>query len=192
MVHHEFVPRGRSITAAYHIEVLTRLRENVRRRRPQKWKDGWILHHDNAPSHTAMAVQQFLAVKENHTHAAAFLYSPGLAPCDFWLFPKLKKGLRSRRFATSDDIKENAEAGLRAIKKTILKNVSKLGKSNGASFIVKFRELFECTSYLAYHCLLAYRYFYKLSCLKCWHKRCILHVESHGGQINMRKKLQSS
>jgi hypothetical protein len=56
IVRHEFVPRGRSIIAAYYIEVLTRLRENVRRRQPQKWKDGWILHHDNAPSHMAMAV----------------------------------------------------------------------------------------------------------------------------------------
>jgi hypothetical protein len=64
IVHHKFVPRGRSITAAYYIEILTRLCDNVRRRRPQKWKDGWILHHDNAPSHTAMAVQQFLAEKK--------------------------------------------------------------------------------------------------------------------------------
>jgi hypothetical protein len=64
-----------------------------------------------------MAVQRFLAVKKNHSPAAASLYSPDLAPCDFWLFPKLKKGLRSRRFDTADDIKENAEAGLRAIKK---------------------------------------------------------------------------
>jgi hypothetical protein len=44
-------------------------------------------------------------------------YSPNLAPCDFWLFSKLKMGLRGRRFATVDDIKENAEVGLHAIKK---------------------------------------------------------------------------
>jgi hypothetical protein len=61
-------------------------------------------------------------------------HSPDLAPCDFWLFPELKTGLRGRRFATADDIKENAEAGVRAIKKkTILNNVSKLGKTDGAS-----------------------------------------------------------
>jgi hypothetical protein len=61
-----------------------------------------------------MAVQQFLAEKKI-THAAPSLYSPDLAPCDFWLFPKLKTGFRGRRFATADDIKENAEAGLRAM-----------------------------------------------------------------------------
>jgi hypothetical protein len=64
-----------------------------------------------------MAIQQFLAVKRNYTHAAASLYSPDLAPCDFWLFPKLKTGLSGRRFAMVDDIKENAEAGQCAIKK---------------------------------------------------------------------------
>jgi transposase len=131
-VHHEFVPRERSITAAYDIEVLTRLRENVRRRLPQIWKDGRILHHDNALSHVATAVLQFLAEKKNYTMPQP-PYSPDLAPCDFWLFPKLKTGLRGRRFATADGIKENAEAGKRAIKKTILKNVSKLGKTDGAS-----------------------------------------------------------
>jgi hypothetical protein len=52
-------------------------------------------------------------------------YSPDLAPCDFWLFPKLKTGLQSRRFATADDIKENAEAGLRAIKKDDFKECFK-------------------------------------------------------------------
>jgi hypothetical protein len=80
-----------------------------------------------------MAVQQFLAVKKNHTHSAASVYSSDLAPCGLWLFPKLKTGLRSRRVARADDIKENAEAGLRGIKKTILKNVSELGKTDGAS-----------------------------------------------------------
>jgi hypothetical protein len=72
-----------------------------------------------------MAVQQFLAEKKNHTHAAASLYSPDLAPCDFWLFPKLKTGLRSHRFATVDDIKENTEVGLRAIKKDDFKECFK-------------------------------------------------------------------
>jgi hypothetical protein len=26
-------------------------------------------------------------------------YSPDLAPCDFWLFPKLKNALKAQRFA---------------------------------------------------------------------------------------------
>ena len=34
-------------------------------------------------------------------------YSPDLAPCDFWLFPKLKKEkLRGCRYETIEEIKE--------------------------------------------------------------------------------------
>ena len=39
-------------------------------------------------------------------------YSPDLALCDFWLFPKLKEKLRSCRYETIEDIKE-------AVKKVI-------------------------------------------------------------------------
>ena len=33
-------------------------------------------------------------------------YSPDLAPCDFWLFPKLKEKLRSCRYETIEEMKE--------------------------------------------------------------------------------------
>ena len=33
-------------------------------------------------------------------------YSPDLAPCDFWLFPKLKEKLRGCRYDTIEEMKE--------------------------------------------------------------------------------------
>ena len=33
-------------------------------------------------------------------------YSPDLAPCDFWLFPKLKENLRGCHYQTIEEIKE--------------------------------------------------------------------------------------
>ena len=33
-------------------------------------------------------------------------YSPDLAPCDFWLFPKLKENLRGCRYETFEEMKE--------------------------------------------------------------------------------------
>jgi histone-lysine N-methyltransferase SETMAR len=78
------------------VEVLTRLRESVRRKRPELWPDKWILHHNNAPVHDALRVHEFLAeksiTKKNHPP-----YSPDLAPCDFWLFAKLKKCLEGTK-----------------------------------------------------------------------------------------------
>ena len=33
-------------------------------------------------------------------------YSPDFAPCDFWLFPKLKEKLRGCRYETIEEMKE--------------------------------------------------------------------------------------
>ena len=33
-------------------------------------------------------------------------YSPDFAPCDFWLFPKLKKNLRGCRYETNEEMIE--------------------------------------------------------------------------------------
>ena len=33
-------------------------------------------------------------------------YRPDLAPCDFWLFPKLKEKLRGCRYETIEEMKE--------------------------------------------------------------------------------------
>ena len=44
-------------------------------------------------------------------------YSPGHAPCDFFLFPMLKRPLKGRRFETIPEIKANATKELKGIKK---------------------------------------------------------------------------
>jgi len=36
-------------------------------------------------------------------------YSPDLAPCDFWIFPKLKSALNGRRFPDLSDIQRNVK-----------------------------------------------------------------------------------
>ena len=33
-------------------------------------------------------------------------YSPDLAPCDFWLFPKIKEKLRGCRYETIEEVKK--------------------------------------------------------------------------------------
>jgi hypothetical protein len=76
----------------------------------------WFLHHDNAPSHTSLVVQQFLA-KENIPVITQPPYSPDLTPSEFWLFPTLKIGLKGMRFTTTEDIKSNAKAELWKIPK---------------------------------------------------------------------------
>ncbi|KAG5309479.1 MOS1T transposase, partial [Acromyrmex insinuator] len=72
------------------------------------------LHYDNAPSHTSLVVRDHFA--KNSTHIILQPpYSPDLAPCDFWLFSKLKRPLRGHRFETIEEIKEKTTSELRAI-----------------------------------------------------------------------------
>ena len=60
----------------------------------------------------------FLA-KHQMTQVTQPLYSPDLAPCDFWLFPKLKSLLKSKRFQTVKEIQENKTGQLMAIGRTV-------------------------------------------------------------------------
>jgi histone-lysine N-methyltransferase SETMAR len=51
-------------------------------------------------------VSQFLAGK-GISALAHPPYSPDLAATDFWLFPKLKSGLKGKRFSDVEDIKSS-------------------------------------------------------------------------------------
>ncbi|KYN19489.1 hypothetical protein ALC57_08176 [Trachymyrmex cornetzi] len=95
--------------------VMRRLREAIRKKRLELWKDNsWFLHHDNAPSHTALVLRDHFA--KNSTHIVTQPpYSPDLAPCDFWLFPKLKRPLRGHRFDSIEEIQAKSKKALKAI-----------------------------------------------------------------------------
>ncbi|KAG5347613.1 MOS1T transposase, partial [Acromyrmex charruanus] len=75
-----------------------------------------FLHHDNAPAHTSLLVREFLA-KNNTLMMPQPPYSPDLAPCDFFLFPKLKRPMKGRRYATIEEIKTASKEELNKITK---------------------------------------------------------------------------
>ncbi|UYV85140.1 hypothetical protein LAZ67_X004709 [Cordylochernes scorpioides] len=118
VVHHEFLPHGRTVNKEYYLQVMRNLREAIRQKRPDLWKNkNWLLHHDNAPAHTSLLVRDFLA-KNNTLMMLQPPYSPDLAPCDLFLFPNLKRPIKGRRYATLDEIKTASKEEL----KKILKN----------------------------------------------------------------------
>ncbi|UYV76531.1 hypothetical protein LAZ67_14001018 [Cordylochernes scorpioides] len=96
VVHHEFLPQGRTVKKEYYLQVMRNFREAIRQKRPDLWKNkNWLLHHDNAPAHTSLLVRDFLA-KNNTLMMPQPPYSPELAPGDFFLFPKLKRPMKGR------------------------------------------------------------------------------------------------
>ncbi|UYV82119.1 hypothetical protein LAZ67_21000950 [Cordylochernes scorpioides] len=60
IVHCEFVPQGQTVNSAFYLEVLKRLKRQIARVRTDI-KDTVKLHHDNATSHTAFIITNFLA-----------------------------------------------------------------------------------------------------------------------------------
>ena len=48
-------------------------------------------------------------------HSFFVTISPDLAPCDFWLFPKLKRPLRGYRFDTIEELQAELKKALKAI-----------------------------------------------------------------------------
>jgi hypothetical protein len=44
-------------------------------------------------------------------------YSPDLAPCDLFLFPKIKMTLKGRRFNDVEEIQAESQAALNAVQK---------------------------------------------------------------------------
>ena len=87
--------------------------ENKRTKRKTK---GLYLLHDNAPPHKKETVKIFLKELEiiELDHPP---YSPDLSPCDYWLFPLIKRELGVNRFENREKIIEKIDEICRSIKK---------------------------------------------------------------------------
>jgi hypothetical protein len=119
LVHHEFLPQSQTMNQTVYITVLQHLRDAVRRKRPHKWSSGtWFLYQDNAPCHAALSVREFLA-KHSIPVVPHSPHSPDLAPCDFFLFPRLKSTLKGKRFEDVSEIQLNTTRQLQAIPKQV-------------------------------------------------------------------------
>ena len=102
MIYMHWVPIGQTINKEYFVEVLREFRMRFRRKRSALFKSGqWQFHLNNAPVHISILVTDYLTkvgIKTVHPPP----YCPDLAPCDFWLFLKL----RGCRYETIEEIKE--------------------------------------------------------------------------------------
>lgn len=99
------VPNGQNVNASFYSGVvLPHVVATLHTTQPSRVNTGRIhLHHDNASSHTAAMTTRFLA--DNKLKIIRHPpYSPDLAPCDFWVFPKLTERLAGRHFERPQDL----------------------------------------------------------------------------------------
>ena len=85
-----FLEGQKTITASYYEKVLRKLKIALAKKRQEKLHCQILFHHENAPAHTTKTVTTILRefCWEILSHPS---YSPDLAPCDSFLFPKLKE-----------------------------------------------------------------------------------------------------
>ena len=106
MSYMHWVPTGLAVNKEYYVEVLREFSKRFRRKGPALFKSGqWHFHQDNAPVLNSILVTNYLTKMDIKTvpHRP---YSPDVAPCDFWLFPKLKEKPRGCRHETIEEMKE--------------------------------------------------------------------------------------
>ena len=97
-------PSGHTVTGRfYKNSVLKKVKEFYNKKRPIKGWSGVLLLHDKASSHKCEVVKSFLASEKvivlNHPP-----YSPDLRPCDFFLFPRLKKILSGNKYMSRSSL----------------------------------------------------------------------------------------
>ena len=75
------------------------VQEEIPSEKPALFKSGqWHIHQDNPPVHNSILVKDYLTKMGINT----VTQPPDLAPCDFWLFPKL----RGCRYERIEEMKE--------------------------------------------------------------------------------------
>ena len=100
------------------------------------------LHHENAPAHSAHVIHAFLA-KNSMPLVRQAPYSPDLTLCDFWLFPRLKRILKGRRFQSSKDIMKKSSEELGSIPEEKFMRYFKKWQKRWEKCVYRLGEYFE-------------------------------------------------
>ena len=121
--------------------VLDRLRNRVVRTR-KEIAATWQLHHNNAPSHTALRIREFLA-KYSLATLPQPSYSPDLAPADFFLFLRIKTALKGTRFGTIEAIQTAVTKALNEVPVDAFQDAYRAWKSRWQKCVDAQGEYFE-------------------------------------------------
>ena len=99
-IHQSWLAKGLGL--GLYVKVSREFRKRFLGKRPALFRSHQLgFHQDNAPVHNFVFVPDYLTTMGINTVPQP-PYSPDVAPCDFWLFPKL----RGCRYETIEEMKE--------------------------------------------------------------------------------------
>lgn len=128
IIHIDYLQKGKTITGEYYANLLDHFNKVLMEKRPHLTKKKILFHQDNARVHTcAIAMAKFHELHyELLSHPP---YSPDLAPCDYFLFPNLKKWLGGKRFSSNEEIMHETNAYFEGLPKShYIEGIEKLEK----------------------------------------------------------------
>lgn len=96
--------RNMAVTSEQNIEISKKLRETIRRKKPNKNLKMIHIHHDKAGPQISLATNQAIA-KFGWSVVPHPLYSPDLALSDIYLFGPMKNSPWVQRFEDTDKVK---------------------------------------------------------------------------------------
>jgi histone-lysine N-methyltransferase SETMAR len=98
----DYLEKGKTKTGVYYSNLLTKLDDKIRKKRPGLQKRKISFHQDNAPAQKSILAMGKL--RDLHYELLEHPpYSPDLAPFDFYLLPKLKLFLTGQRFSSNQE-----------------------------------------------------------------------------------------
>jgi len=105
----DYLEKGRTITGQYYADLLGRFDGELKRKQPYLAKKKVLFYRDNASAHSS-AIATAKLVELCYELLSHPLYSLDLAPCDFYLFPNMKKWLGGKRFTSHEEFIAETEA----------------------------------------------------------------------------------
>ncbi|XP_017486515.1 PREDICTED: histone-lysine N-methyltransferase SETMAR-like, partial [Rhagoletis zephyria] len=113
VIHIDYLQKGKTING----KILGDFDKALKEKRPHLLKKKVLFHQDNARVHTCVvAMSKFNEL--GYQMLPHPPYSPDLAPCDFFLFPNLKKWLGGKKFSSNDEVIAATNAYFEGLEKT--------------------------------------------------------------------------
>ena len=129
IVHHEYVSDGQKVNKECYLEVLRRLRECVRRKRPE---NGGMTTGSCTTTMRPHTIHTLCTSFWPNTASLSWVLTRSRTVC-FFLFPRLMKVLKGHQFEATEDIKRNRRRHYYTSRKRSSQLVSNSGSNVGRS-----------------------------------------------------------